>query len=213
MGNKLKEAVTDACSQLGEHLQVAVITRKLTEPLAQTELDNSRQSTTALRTRLQALMQSTRSVRNHSGYMGALNIHKLHTLAAGNAKVFLRKGERVGVNTAVHILIDSSGSMNAKEMQLASQACFAVASALSGIKGISVGVTTFPGERGVYEGTQREHWLVYSFIKISYDNAVNSNSKRSIEKALEDIVKKLLDKHYTQMRAERTPAKLKNAVQ
>lgn len=55
--------------------------------------------------------------------------------------------------------------------------------------------------------------LVYSFIKISYDNAVNSNSKRSIEKTLEDIVKELLDKHYTQMLAERTPAKLKNAVQ
>lgn len=158
MGDKLKEAVTDACGQSGELLQVAVVTGKHTEQLAQDDLDNSRQSTTALRTRLQALMQSTRSVRNHSGYVGALNIHKLHTLATGNAKVFLRKGEREGVNTAVHILIDSSGSMNTKDMQLASQACFAVASALQSIKGISVGVTTFPGERGVYEGTQREHW-------------------------------------------------------
>ena len=33
-------------------------------------------------------MQSTRSVRNHSGYVGALNIHKLHSLTTGNAKVF-----------------------------------------------------------------------------------------------------------------------------
>lgn len=158
MGDKLKEAITNACNQPGEHLQIAVITRKITGPLTQADLDNSRQSTTALRTRLQALMQSTRSVRNHSGYVGALNIRKLHSLTTGNAKVFLRKGERVGVNTAVHILIDSSGSMNCREMQLASQACFAVASALHGIKGISVGVTTFPGERGVYEGSQREHW-------------------------------------------------------
>lgn len=158
IGDKLKEAITDACTQPGEHIQVAVVTGKHTGQLPQDDLDNSRQSTTALRTRLQALMQSTRSVRNHSGYVGALNIHKLHSLAAGNAKVFLRKGERVGVNTAVHILIDSSGSMNTKEMQLASQACFAVASALQNIKGISVGVTTFPGSRGVYGGTQREHW-------------------------------------------------------
>lgn len=158
IGDKLKEAITDACGQQGEHIQVAVVTRKPTGQLAQDDLDNSRQSTTALRTRLQALMQSTRSVRNHSGYVGALNIRKLHSLATGNAKVFLRKGERVGVNTAVHILIDSSGSMNCKEMQLASQACFAVASALQGIKGISVGVTTFPGERGVYEGSQQAHW-------------------------------------------------------
>ena len=158
IGDKLKEAITDACGQQGEHIQVAVVTRKPTGQLAQDDLDNSRQSTTALRTRLQALMQSTRSTRNHSGYAGALNIRKLHSLATGNAKVFLRKGERVGVNTAVHILIDSSGSMNCKEMQLASQACFAVASALHGIKGISVGVTTFPGECGVYEGSQQAHW-------------------------------------------------------
>ena len=158
IGDKLKEAIADACGQQGEHIQVAVVTRKPTGKLAQDDLDNSRQSTTALRTRLQALMQSTRSVRNHSGYVGTLNIHKLHSLAAGNAKVFLRKGERVGGNTAVHILIDSSGSMNYKEMQLASQACFAVVSALHGIKGISVGVTTFPGDRGVYEGSQQAHW-------------------------------------------------------
>ncbi len=34
--------------------------------------------------------------------------------------------------------------MNGKDIQLACQACFAVASALQSIKGISVGVTTFP---------------------------------------------------------------------
>lgn len=72
MGEQLKNVVTSACNQPGERLQVAVITRKLTGPLTQTELEKSRQSTTALRTRLQALMQSIRSVRNHSGYVGAL---------------------------------------------------------------------------------------------------------------------------------------------
>ena len=87
-----------------------------------------------------------------------LDLLEPSTAAGLNTKVFLRKGKRVGVDTAVHILIDSSGSMNAREIQLASQACFAVASALQSIKGTSVGVTTFPGERGVYEGSQREHW-------------------------------------------------------
>ncbi len=114
MGEQLKNVVTSACNQPGERLQVAVITRKLTGPLTQTELEKSRQSTTALRTRLQALMQSIRSVRNHSGYVGALNTHKLHSLTTGNTKVFLRKGEKVGVNAAVHILIDSSGSMDGR---------------------------------------------------------------------------------------------------
>ena len=75
-------------------------------------------------------MQSIRSVRNHSAYTGALNIRRLHSLATGNAKVFLRKGEKAGVNTAVHILLDASGSMNGKPIALAVKACFAVASAL-----------------------------------------------------------------------------------
>jgi cobalamin biosynthesis protein CobT len=113
--------------------------------LPQTELEASRQVTTALSTRLQALMQSVRSIRNHNGYAGVLDTRKLHTLATGNAKVFLRRGERIGVNTAVHILLDSSSSMCGIQMTLASQTCFAVASALHGIRGINLGVTAFPG--------------------------------------------------------------------
>jgi cobalamin biosynthesis protein CobT len=65
----------------------------------------------------------------------------------GNAKLFLRKGERVGVNTAVHILLDASSSMREVMMNLASQACFAVATALHGLKGISLGVTAFPADQ------------------------------------------------------------------
>ena len=39
----------------------------------------------------------------------------------------------MGVNTAVHILLDASSSMQGKVMDLASQACFAVATALHGL--------------------------------------------------------------------------------
>lgn len=52
-------------------------------------------------------MQSTRSLRNHSGYVGALDTRKLHSLTTGNTKLFLRKGEKIGVNTVVHILLDA----------------------------------------------------------------------------------------------------------
>jgi cobalamin biosynthesis protein CobT len=144
-GSILQTAVTDACDNRGERLRVAVVSGKDTCPLPQTELEASRQATTALRTRLQALMQSVRSVRNHSGYAGALDTRKLHTLATGNSKVFLRRGDRIGVNTAVHLLLDSSSSMCGNQMTLASQTCFAVASALHGISGINLGVTVFPG--------------------------------------------------------------------
>lgn len=56
IGNKLKEVLTNACNQPGEHLQVAVVTGKATEQLDQDALTNARQSTTTLRTRLQALL-------------------------------------------------------------------------------------------------------------------------------------------------------------
>lgn len=158
LGDTLKKALIDACNQQGELLRVAVATRRQTQHFEQAELNQSRQATTALRTRLQALMQSTRTVRNHNGYTGTLNSRKLHTLATGNTKLFLRRGEKIGVNTAVHVLLDASGSMNGAAMTLASQACFAVASALHGIKGISIGVTAFPGDR-IHDTRKRQgHW-------------------------------------------------------
>ena len=158
IGEKLKDALADASQQQVQRLRVATATNKHTYAFPQNELTDSRQATTALRTRLQALMQSTRTVRNHDGYSGMLNTHKLHTLAAGNAKIFLRRGERIGVNTAAHILLDASGSMSGTSMTLASQACFAVATALCGIKGISVGVTAFPGSRVPDYPGQPGHW-------------------------------------------------------
>lgn len=57
------------------------------------------------------------------------------------------------------------------------------------------------------ENAYRNGDLVHSFIKITYNNVVNSDSKKSIEKTLGDIVKELIDKHYSQMLAERTPRK------
>lgn len=161
VGDALKDALKEAAgkqSQQGGQLRVAVESGRLTQPLGAQAIDDSRQATTALRTRLQALMQAVRIMRNHSGYAGLLDTRKLHTLAVGNAKVFLRRGERMGVNTAVHILLDASGSMNGAAMTLASQACFAVASALHGIKCVSIGVTAFPGEKVPDTPEHRGHW-------------------------------------------------------
>lgn len=158
MGEQLQQMLSNLGKSGEERVQIAVATPRTTQPLSADELNDSRQATTALRTRLQALMQSIRSVRNHSAYTGALNIRKLHSLATGNAKVFLRKGEKAGVNTAVHILLDASGSMNGKPIALATKACFAVASALQAIPGVSVGVTAFPGSPVPDSPEQQGHW-------------------------------------------------------
>ena len=158
VGEQLQQMRSNLGKNGGERVQIAVATPQTTQPLSPDELNDSRQATTALRTRLQALMQSIRSVRNHSAYTGALNIRRLHSLATGNAKVFLRKGEKAGVNTAVHILLDASGSMNGKPIALAVKACFAVASALQAIPGVSVGVTAFPGNPVPDSPEQQGHW-------------------------------------------------------
>ncbi len=158
MGEQLQQVLSNLGKSGGERVQIAVATPQTTQPLSPDELNDSRQATTALRTKLQALMQSIRSVRNHSAYTGALNIRRLHSLATGNAKVFLRKGEKAGVNTAVHILLDASGSMNGKPIALADKACFAVASALQAIPGVSVGVTAFPGNPVPDSPEQQGHW-------------------------------------------------------
>lgn len=158
VGEQLQQMLSNLGKNGGERVQIAVATPQTTQPLSPDELNDSRQATTALRTRLQALMQSIRSVRNHSAYTGALNIRRLHSLTTGNAKVFLRKGEKAGVNTAVHILLDASGSMNGKPIALAVKACFAVASALQAIPGVSVGVTAFPGNPVPDSPEQQGHW-------------------------------------------------------
>ena len=158
MGERLEHILSSQVSSQQDPLCVAVPVAKQCSSFSTEEIKHCRQATTALRTRLQAFLQSTKSIRNRSAYTGKLNSHKVHTLATGNTKVFLRYDARQQLNTAVHILLDSSGSMIGKAMELANQACFSVASALQGIKGIQLGVTSFPGgklagENAYPEGT------------------------------------------------------------
>ena len=60
--------------------------------------------------------------------------------------MFRKEEERPGLNTAVHILLDVSGSMSGVAINLARQACYAVAKALHGTKGINPAVTSFPAK-------------------------------------------------------------------
>jgi hypothetical protein len=143
LGSILENAIMDVSQQQGEQLTIAVEGAKKIHPLDTSEIGNVRQATTALRTRLQGLLQSVRLVRKRCGYVGHVNTGKLYKIPTGNAKVFLRKGEHIAANTAIHILLDTSGSMSQK-ISLASQSCYAVASALYEIRGISIGVTAFP---------------------------------------------------------------------
>lgn len=150
VGTLLAESLSAIKPERGERLQVAACTEKRKSPFPSSDLDDARKATTALRTRLQGLLQSQVQALSRTGRRGRLDTHALHRLLTGNPRVFRQQGEKQGLNAAVHVLLDCSGSMSGPAITLAGKACFAVASALSGVPGVSVAVMAFPGDPARY---------------------------------------------------------------
>lgn len=95
-----------------------------------------------MKNELQALQQE-RTLETHRS--GTLNQRRLSRADSGDRRLFITTTERKKLNTAVFILEDISGSMGGAKIQLASNACFAGASSLNSLKGVSTAVGTFPG--------------------------------------------------------------------
>ncbi|WP_291331837.1 hypothetical protein [Desulfovibrio sp.] len=106
------------------------------------------QASIALRTRLQGFLQAQTYRRCITGRRGKLHTSSLHRLQVGNTRVFQKESQQQGINTAVHILLDVSGSMAGAPINLANRACFAVAKALGHIRGVNPAVTAFPATAG-----------------------------------------------------------------
>ena len=133
-----------------ECLAVAYEESVTLQPLSEEDRQNALRASNALKIRLQGLLQSAVSKPSYLSRRGRLNTHSLYRLKTGNPSVFMKEEERQGISTAVHLLLDASGSMSGKKMQLASLACYAVAKALETIQGISVGVSFFPASSDSY---------------------------------------------------------------
>ena len=127
-----------------ENITVAVEGFRQSSALPEGHKLQALQASIALRTRIQGLLQARTQKRCSIGRRGALHPSSLHRLRTGNPRIFRREAEQTGLNTAVHILLDVSGSMSGVPIVLARQACFAVAKALENIKGINPAVTAFP---------------------------------------------------------------------
>ncbi|RXF78000.1 VWA domain-containing protein [Desulfovibrio sp. DS-1] len=139
LGEALKR---EAPASDGVPVNVATVTHKVSWDLHPDDIADAKRASTALRTRLHGLLQAATISRTHGARSGRLDPRRLHRIATDDARVFMRKGTRVGINTAVHLLLDCSGSMT-PNIRLASTACHAVASALETI-GINVAITAFP---------------------------------------------------------------------
>ena len=145
LGELMAESLNAQLKTCVQHgLSVARIGRKSTTPLPDTLREDALKSCVALRARLQALLQAKAQKPCVTGRRGKLHTQRLYALAVNNPRVFIKPGEKLLTSTAVHLLLDCSGSMQGGRMELASLACFAVAAALGGCKGVNVGVTLFP---------------------------------------------------------------------
>ena len=146
MGEQLKDALAAHAPTGADALSVAVTGSKSCLPLSQADMDRSKLASVALRTRLQRLLQATQLMRFRAGRRGKLAPARLHRLAVSDPHVFLAPEVRPAVNTAVHILLDTSGSMHNGKLELAALACHAVVCALYPIKGVQAAVSAFPAE-------------------------------------------------------------------
>ncbi|WP_295452137.1 VWA domain-containing protein, partial [uncultured Thiodictyon sp.] len=109
-----------------------------------------------LAARLQGLVQAHDMAKTRTARRGrALSTRHLHRAAVGDDRIFQRTDQRTTPNTAVHVLIDLSGSMEHGKDRIALEAAMALALALEPIRGVSCAVTAFPSLDGEAEMVTR----------------------------------------------------------
>jgi cobaltochelatase CobT len=110
-----------------------------------------------IRAALQGWVQSQSLARSHPVGRGRRVIgRKLPQLALGDPRVFARRVVKPAPNTAIHLLLDKSESMDepvlgdkhqsvTNRLSIALEASMALALAFEGIAGVNPGMTAFPG--------------------------------------------------------------------
>lgn len=110
-----------------------------------------------IRAALQGWVQSQSLDRSHPACRGRRVIgRRLPQLALGDPRVFTRRVVKPAPNTAIHVLLDKSESMDepvwgdkhqsvANRLSIALEASMALALAFEGIAGVNPGMTAFPG--------------------------------------------------------------------
>ena len=111
---------------------------------AQYLLEQGLQQTCGLRRALQKLIVERERRCDRLASAGTrIRSGALARLAVGNTKVFGKVTEVRGVSTAVHVLLDGSGSMGGGKFDLAIKSSLAIVHSLQSVKSVSVGLTLF----------------------------------------------------------------------
>ena len=159
MGQELEKILTAANAEAheGALLRVARVCPRETEELYPSALTEVRFTTMALKRRMQSLLQAVTLKKVRLGHRGRLDNGSLHKLFIDEPKLFRRSGTRIGLNTAVHLLIDASGSMRC-DINFVSTAAYSLCEALSQVPNLSIGATVFPGAETRRSKTQGKSW-------------------------------------------------------
>lgn len=128
-------------------------------PAGRKLLDDSVSESSRVRARLTGLVQAERLDRPWTTDRGRRVDHnRLHRLRVGDCRVFVKRNHRVAPDTAFHLLVDTSSSMEDEvrlpnrapmnRCDIALRSAFVLALALETIRGVNPAVTAFPGHTG-----------------------------------------------------------------
>lgn len=153
----LRQELNQAAKDKGDDRYLTVRTAVDTQnsPAVGKQLISAVKSTTAkIRTQLYGLVQASQRVATRNHRAGKrVDSRRLHRIAIGDTRVFLKPEPKIRPNTAIHILVDMSSSMryqaaNGKQRQdIAREAALALSLALEAIPGANPAVTFFGGDR------------------------------------------------------------------
>ncbi len=144
---------------------VATVGHMQSSVLSASEQEQVLRQSRALKSRLHGLLQASVQSPCVVGRRGKLYSQRLYNLTAHNPRVFKKLGEKQEVSTAVHLLLDCSGSMDGTRMKLASQACYGLALALEQCRGVNVGVTAFPALQPRTKPEHRDTSTLFPLVK------------------------------------------------
>lgn len=114
--------------------------------LGKSRLEQAKADSSSLRTALMGLVQTKRTDHRRTANRGRrLDTRRLSRLVVGECRVFQGHSEHKAPDTAIHVLLDLSGSMGLTGGNLAVRAALGLIHALQSIPHVNPALTVFPG--------------------------------------------------------------------
>lgn len=118
---------------------------KSNESKGMAHFKRSQRISSPLRNRLEGLVQAERTEQRSISRKGKkVATRRICRVLGGDVRIFNQRNTYDAPNTAVHLLLDRSGSMKSNQMTTALESCLALLQSLEGIEGVCTSATAFP---------------------------------------------------------------------